>query len=101
MAKELMENSLSFENIYDFNDEQILLISRYIKPAIWGLALKFTNRDFQRRVFSLIPRETAEVAYGIFAKNISNETRDSKRAKNKIVDVVISLSKKKVLAINP
>jgi flagellar motor switch protein FliG len=101
MAKELMVNSLNFESLYNFEDEQIELVARYIKPAIWGLALKFTNTDFQRQVLSVMPREKAEAAYHILTKDIPNEARDSQRAKNKILQTVISLSKKGYLVINP
>lgn len=101
MAKELMINSLSFESLYDFSDEQIKIVANYIKPAIWGLALKTTNINFQRKILSLMPRHKAEEAYQIFTKNIQNEERDSIRAKSKILQIVISLNSEGVLKINP
>lgn len=99
LTKDLRESSLSFENIENLDDEALEMLCRYVKAPIWGIALKFSKKNFQRRVLSLMPRHLAEQAYEILLKEIPNELRDSKRARAKIIDAAIALSKKRIIQL--
>ncbi|MBK23655.1 MAG: hypothetical protein CME70_06580 [Halobacteriovorax sp.] len=99
LAIELTENCLTFNDLNRLGDEELHLIFNYVKPAIWGLALKNTPRDFQRRVLSLAPRDYAEQAYQILTTTLKNEERDTKRAQQKIVSILGNLLKRRQISI--
>jgi len=99
LAIELTENCLTFNDLNRLGDEELHLIFNYVKPAIWGLALKNTPRDFQRRVLSLAQRDYAEQAYQILTTTLKNEERDTKRAQQKIVSILGNLLKRRQISI--
>lgn len=99
LAIELTENCLTFQDLNRLRDEELHLIFNYVKPEIWGLALKSMPRDFQRRVLGLAPREYAEQAYNILVTPIKNEQRDTQRAQQKIVSVLGNLLKRRQISI--
>ena len=99
LAMELTENCLTFSDLDRLSDEDLYTIFSYVKPAIWGLALKTTPRNFQRRVLGLAPRDYAEQAYQILTTNLKNEDRDTKRAQQKIVSILANLMKRRQVTI--
>ena len=99
LAMELTENCLTFNDLNRLGDEELTLIFSYVKPAVWGLALKNTPRDFQRRILTLAPREYAEAAYQILTTSLKNEERDTQRAQQKIVSILGNLMKRRQVTI--
>src|SRR5690606_15348838 len=76
MAKELSEKSLSFTNILNLDEDSIRKVFSGCSPAIIGLALSLVNRNFQRKVLSVIPRESAETAFQIMGRDLSSKRRE-------------------------
>jgi flagellar motor switch protein FliG len=99
LAMELTEDCLTFSDLNRLGDEELHLIFNYVKPAIWGLALKNTPRDFQRRVLGLAERDYAEQAYQVLTTSLKNEDRDTKRAQQKIVSILGNLLKRRQISI--
>lgn len=99
LAMELTENCLTFHDLNRLGDEELCLIFNYVKPAIWGLALKSTPRDFQRRILTLAPRDYAEQTYQTLTTTLKNEARDTKRAQQKIVSILGNLLKRRQVSI--
>ncbi len=54
MAKELIENSLSFEQLASLTDSELKLIYEKSGPAITGIALQNTKKEVQRKILSLL-----------------------------------------------
>lgn len=99
LAMELTENCLTFNDLNRLGDEELHLIFNYVKPAIWGLALKNTPREFQKRILGLAPRDYAEQAYQVLTTSLKNEDRDTKRAQQKIVSILGNLLKRRQISI--
>lgn len=99
LAIELTENCLTFNDLNRLGDEELHLIFNYVKPAIWGLALKDTPTNFQRRILGLAPRDYAEQAYQILTTPLKNEQRDTKRAQQKIVAILGNLLKRRQISM--
>jgi hypothetical protein len=59
------------------------------------MALKNVEKSFQRRLLSLSTREYAEETFRVLNNNYANEKRDTKRAQNKIIEILISQKKRK------
>tara|TARA_R110000868_G_scaffold142387_3_gene359714 strand:+ start:4488 stop:4895 length:408 start_codon:yes stop_codon:yes gene_type:complete len=94
MAQELMVQSLTFDQVARLGDDDLLALIEAVRPVVWGVALKGQKSEFQRRVLSLAPRGYAEEAYGFLTATLQNEKRDVKRAQNKIIEILIGLSRK-------
>lgn len=94
MAQELMVQSLTFDQVARLGDEDLMALIEAVRPVVWGVALKAQKPEFQRRVLSLAPRDYAEEAYGFLKATLQNEKRDVKRAQNKIIEILIGLSRK-------
>jgi flagellar motor switch protein FliG len=88
LADELMEQSLTFSSLNELSDHDLEMVFDSISAPILGVALKGSNRDFQRRVLSLAPRDYAEKAYEVMMTPLSNEKRDVTRAQNKIISIL-------------
>jgi flagellar motor switch protein FliG len=99
LAMELTENCLTFNDLNRLGDEELHLVLNYVKPAIWGLALKSTPIEFQRRILGLAPRDYAEQAYQVLTTTLKNEDRDTKRAQQKIVSILGNLLKRRQISI--
>jgi flagellar motor switch protein FliG len=99
LAAELIERSLSFNDLNKLQDHDLGLIFNYTAPQILGIALKDVSKSFQKRILSLAPRNYAEEAYGILVRPISNEKKNIQQAQRKIVDTLISLNKRKQLSL--
>ena len=95
LADELVEKSFTFSELDQLRDHDLKVIFDYIKAPILGMALKFSNRNFQRRMLSLAERGYAENAYEAMMASYKNEKEMAKKAQNKVVSLLVSLSKKK------
>lgn len=95
LAEELTEQCFTFSDLDSLSDQELSMIFRYITAPILGMALKNIERNFQRRLLSLAGREYAEEAFRVLKNSYATEKRDIKRAQNKIVEVLVSLKKKK------
>ena len=94
LAEELMEQSFTFAHISNLKDYDLRTLMEHVEAPILGVALKNQEPEFQRRVLSTIPRENAEEAFNIMNKRINNEPEMIKKAQNKVINVLINLSKK-------
>ena len=94
LAQELMVQSLTFDQISRLCDDDLIALIESTRPVVWGVALKGQKPEFQRRVLSLATRGYAEEAYGYLTATLQNEKRDVKRAQNKIIEILIGLSKR-------
>jgi flagellar motor switch protein FliG len=95
LADELLEQSLTFSSLNELPDDDLILIFNSLSAPIVGVALKGSNREFQRRILSLAPRDYAEKAYSVLMTNLSNEARDVQRAQNKVLNALGSHLKRK------
>lgn len=95
LAEELTEQCFTFSDLDNLADEDLQMIFHYITAPILGMALKNVERAFQRRLLSLANREYAEEAFRVLKTTYATEKRDIKRAQNKIVEVLVSLKKKR------
>ena len=99
MARELSEQSLSFNDLVQLNHQTLKKIFSLCNPAITGLALYNCTEELQRKVLSVIDREQAEAAYNIMSKNLSSKKTECKRAQEKVLQIVIQLSRKEQITI--
>src|SRR5690606_10772407 len=99
MAKELSEKSLSFNNILDLEEESLKKVFSVCSPAIIGLALSLATRLNQRKVLSVIARESAEQAFQIMNRDLSTKRRECIKAQEKIVETAISLSRRDIIKL--
>lgn len=99
MAKELSEQSFSFNDLVHTSPESLKKIFQSFNPAIIGLALYDTSSELQRKVLSSIPRETAEAAFEIMSQNLNSKRAECKRAQEKIINNVIQLSRRQQIVI--
>ncbi len=100
MARELMEESFSFQNFMGLSDHSILRTLSYVKPAVIGVALKSCSLKFQKKILSLIDRSIAEKAFSYMQNPMSNPARDALKAQDKIAQTAIALARRKVISLN-
>src|SRR6478609_6057253 len=89
LAKELTESCISFESIWDLDDECLKTVVSQIQPAILGLALSLVHVKNQRRALSLISREQAIKAFDIMQKDLTSNRNECFRAQSKILELAI------------
>ncbi len=97
LAKELTESCISFESIWDLDDEALKTVVSQVKPAILGLALSLVHTKNQRRVLSLISREMALKAFDIMQKDLTGNRSECMRAQQKVLELAISLHRNRVI----
>jgi flagellar motor switch protein FliG len=97
LAKELAESCISFESIFDLNDESLKKVISQIRPTIIGLALNLVSVKNQRRILSLIPRSNAIQAFEIMQKDLSRNRNECLRAQNKILEIALNLQKDRII----
>jgi flagellar motor switch protein FliG len=97
LAKELTELCLSFESIWDLDDESLRTIVSQIQPAILGLALSIVHIKNQRRALSLVSRQVALKAFEIMQKDLSSNRNECLRAQQKILELAVSLNRQRVI----
>lgn len=99
MAKELIENSLTFDQLHDLSDEELKIVFEQTGAPITGIALQGSPRTFQRRVLSCLKRDFAERAFEIMNKPLPNGEKDIMRAKKKALNIAVSLSKRGLIQL--
>lgn len=100
LADELVENSITFKNILDLNDDTIQVILRYVKAPILGVALKSLTPDHQRKILCLCEREYAEQAYKAMRARLSREIQDIDKACLRVKSVMGALIRKGYIKIS-
>lgn len=97
LAKELTESCLSFESIWDLDDECLKTVVSQVQPAILGLALSLVHVKNQRRALSLISREVALKAFDIMQKDLTANRNECLRAQQKILELAINLNRNRII----
>lgn len=97
LAKELTESCISFESIWDLNDESLKTLLSQIQPTILGLALNIVHVKNQRRALSLISREMALRAFDIMQKDLSSNRTECHKAQQKILDLALNLNRNRII----
>lgn len=97
LTKELTQKSFRFSQIAEFNQTQLRMVFSRLAAPVIGLALKGESEETQRYILSSIDRNLAEESFKFMTTSLTNEARDSKRAKEKIIDHVIVLSQRGVI----
>jgi flagellar motor switch protein FliG len=97
LAKELTESCISFESIWDLDDEGLKTLVSQMKPAILGLALSLVHTKNQRRALSLISREMALKAFEIMQKDLTSNRSECIRAQSKVLELAMSLHRNRVI----
>jgi flagellar motor switch protein FliG len=97
LAKELTESCLSFESIWDLDDECLKTVVSQIQPTILGLALSLVHVKNQRRALSLISREQALKAFDIMQKDLTANRNECIRAQSKILELAVNLQRNRII----
>lgn len=97
LAKELTESCISFDSIWDLDDECLKTVVSQVKPAILGLALSLVHVKNQRRALSLISRDLALRAFEIMQKDLSANRNECLRAQQKILELALSLHRNRII----
>jgi flagellar motor switch protein FliG len=97
LAKELTESCLSFESIWDLDDECLKTVVSQVQPAILGLALSLVHVKNQRRALSMISREMAMKAFEIMQKDLTGNRNECLRAQQKILELAVNLNRNRVI----
>lgn len=97
LAKELTESCISFESIWDLDDEGLKTVVSQVQPAILGLALSLVHVKNQRRALSMISREMAVKAFDIMQKDLTSNRNECFRAQQKIVELALSLHRNRII----
>lgn len=100
LAKELYAESITFDTIYALDEIDLVQVIKFIKAPIIGVSLKECEKSFQKKVLTLLPRETAEEAYMYLVKDLgSNEARDIQRARKRVTDTIVALNNRGRLSL--
>ena len=99
MARELSEQSLSFNDLIRLSQESLRRIFIQCNPAITGLALYTCSSELQKKVLSSLDRNIAESAFNIMSKNLSTKKLECKRAQEKVMQIAIQLNRKQNISL--
>jgi flagellar motor switch protein FliG len=97
LAKELTEQCLSFESLWDLSEECLKTVLSQVQPTILGLALNLVHVKNQRRALALIPREMALKAYDIMQKDLTSNRSECLRAQQKLLELALNLHKNRII----
>ncbi len=97
LAKELTESCISFESIWDLDEQCLKTVVSQIQPAILGLALSLVHVKNQRRALSLISRDMAMKAFDIMQKDLTANRNECIRAQHKILELAINLHRNRII----
>ncbi len=97
LAKELTESCISFESIWDLDEECLKTVVSQVQPAILGLALSLVHVKNQRRALSLISRDQAIRAFDIMQKDLTSNRNECFRAQQKILELAMNLHRNKII----
>ena len=92
MAKELSEQSFSFTDLYKLNEMALKLVFNNSNPHLIGLAISLTPIAFQRKVLSVLDRQSAEQAFSILSQDLTSKRLEARKAQSQIVNIAINLS---------
>jgi flagellar motor switch protein FliG len=95
LAEELSEQCFTFSDLDNLSDYELQTIFQSVTAPVLGMALKNVEKSFQRRLLSLAERAYAEETFRVLNNNYANEKRDTKRAQNKIIEILVSIRKRK------
>lgn len=95
LAEELSEQCFTFSDLDSLEDFELKAIFQSVTAPVLGMALKNVEKSFQRRLLSLAERSYAEETFRVLNNNYANEKRDTKRAQNKIIEILVSLKKRR------
>ena len=96
LADELTEQCFTFSDLDNLSDYELETIFRTVTAPVLGMALKNVEKNFQRRLLSLADRNYAEETFRVLNNKYANEKRDTKRAQNKIIEILVSAKKKNI-----
>ena len=99
LTQDLVRESMTFDVVEHLSDKDWMIVFQYIDSRILGIALKFSTQDFQRRLLGLAPRDYAEEAYSTLTTPVSNGRENCRRAQKKIMDMVLNLSKRRLISL--
>jgi flagellar motor switch protein FliG len=97
LAKELTESCISFDSVWDLNDECLKTVVSQIQPTILGLALSLVHVKNQRRALSLISREQALKAFDIMQKDLTSNRNECSRAQLKVLELALNLHRNRII----
>lgn len=97
LAKELTESCISFESIWDLDDEGLKTLVSQVQPAILGLALSLVHVKNQRRALSMVSREMAIKAFEIMQKDLTGNRNECMRAQHKILEHALNLHRNRII----
>ena len=97
LAKELTESCISFDSLWDLNEEALKTVLSQAQPAILGLALSLVHVKNQRRALGLISRGMAMKAFDIMQKDLSGSRSECLRAQNKILELALTLHRNRII----
>lgn len=97
LAKELTESCISFESIWDLDDECLKTVVSQVQPTILGLALSLVHVKNQRRALSLISRDMALKAFDIMQKDLTGNRTECQKAQNKILELALNLHRNRII----
>ena len=86
LAEELIQQSISFDELENLNDQSLKTLLSSFKPALVGLALKTSPLEFQRRALSLLRREEAEEAFESMNSPVQNQLANTRKAQKIILE---------------
>jgi len=95
LAEELSEQCFTFSDLDNLTDSELKTIFSSVTAPVLGMALKNVEKSFQRRLLSLAERTYAEESFRVLNNTYANEKRDTKRAQNKIIEILVSLKKRR------
>lgn len=99
MARELSEQSLSFRDLFQLDDQVVRRILQNINPTIIGLALFMSPTKIQRKTLTLMDRNDAEEAFHIMNQNLSHKKTECQKAQNKILQTAVQLSRRNLISL--
>jgi flagellar motor switch protein FliG len=97
LAKELTELCVSFNSIWDLEDDYLRTVLSQTQPAILGLALSLVSTKNQRRALALISRQVAMRAFEIMQKDLTSSRNECNRAQQKILELALSLHRNRII----
>jgi flagellar motor switch protein FliG len=97
LAKELTESCISFESIWDLDDEALKTVVSQVQSTILGLALSLVHPKNQRRALSLIPRSMALKAFELMQKDLSGNRNECIRAQQKVLELALNLHLNRII----
>ena len=97
LAKELTESCISFESIWDLDEQCLKTLVSQVQPTILGLALSLVHVKNQRRALSLISRDQAIKAFDIMQKDLTSSRNECFRAQQKILELAVNLHRNRII----